>query len=643
MKIGNRSFSTRISLNILLVVAILFIISIAIVAVSSHRIIADEATRSAQNILDAKIAELERTLSNVEMTAQGVAWLAKDRIEDTSYLYEITHIVVESNPNVVGSAIAFEPDYFPDKHYFSPYSTENPKTHNVTTFQLGSDKYNYFQMEWFQNASSTGDCVWSDPYFDEGGGEMLMSTYSVPIVDDSGHVFAVLTADISLEWASDVVGQIRPYPRSQATLVSKTGKYVGSEHISELTNTDIFQTANLTGNESIMDISRNMVDGKKGVSHYAYKGQVSFAVYGPLENGWSLSIICEYRDVLKRSTQMHLVLIIVALVGLLAMFIICYRIVRRLTRPVTELSVSAMNMAKGNFHAHIVDVDTNDEMRKLHDSFAYMQRSINDYIAQLKTTTALNERMEGELNVARNIQMSMLNKDFPHGSFSDSDGNTREYGVQAFLQPAKEVGGDLYDVWIRNDKLYFSVGDVSGKGVPAALYMAITRSALRFMVGLDISMGQVLRKVNDILSDGNTHNMFCTIFVGCIDLKTGEMEYCNGGHNPIVVMPPDAPAYFLKAKTNIAAGIFSGFDYQDERMTLAPGTKLLLYTDGVSEAETQNKEQFGDERLLAWANSVAQRGDCMEKELVEDLYDAVKAFTQGNEPNDDITIMAVRV
>lgn len=643
MKIGNRSFSTRISLNVLMVVAVLFIISIAIVAFSSHRVIAEEATRSAQNILDAKIAELERTLSNVEMTAQGVAWIVKDRVDDTNYLYEITHTVVESNPNIVGSAIAFEPDYFPDKHFFSPYSAEDPNTHAVKTFQLGSDKYDYSQMEWFRNPATVGKCLWSDPYYDEGGGEILMSTYSVPMLDDSGHVFAVLTADISLEWASEIVGQIRPYPRSKATLVSKTGKYVGSENINALTNTDIFATANLTGSESITEISRNMVEGKKGVSHYTYNGQVSFAVYGPLENGWSLSIICEYRDVLKRSTQMHLVLIIVGLVGLLAMFIICYRIVRRLTRPVTELSVSAMNMAKGNFHAHIVNVDTNDEMRKLHDSFAYMQRSINDYIAQLKTTTALNERMEGELNVARNIQMSMLNKDFPQGAFSDSDGKAREYGVHAFLQPAKEVGGDLYDVWVRNDKLYFSVGDVSGKGVPAALYMAITRSALRFMVGMDIAMGQVLCKVNDILSDGNTHNMFCTIFVGCVDLKTGEMEYCNGGHNPIVVMPPDAPAYFLKAKTNIAAGIFSGFDYKDERVTLAPGTRLLLYTDGVTEAETQNKDQFGEERLLAWASECAKHPECSEKALVEDLYATVKQFTHDNEPNDDITILAVRV
>ena len=642
MKIGNRSFSTRISLNILLVVAILFIVSIAIVAVSSHRIIADEATRSAQNILDAKIAELERSLSNVEMTAQGVAWLAKDRVNDTNYLYEITRIVVESNPNIVGSAIAFEPDYYPEKHFFSPYTTENVKNHKLSTFQLGNDKYDYFQMEWFQNASSTGKCVWSDPYFDEGGGDMLMSTYSVPMVDETGHVFAVLTADISLEWVSDIVGQIKPYPHSSATLVSKTGKYVGSKNIAKLTNTDIFQTANITGKEEIMEISRNMVDGKKGVSHYAYNGQISFAVYGPLENGWSLSIICEYRDVLKRSTQMHLVLIIVALVGLLAMFIICYRIVRRLTRPVTELSVSAMNMAKGNFHAHIVDVDTNDEMRKLHDSFAYMQHSINDYIAQLKTTTAINERMEGELNIARNIQMSMLTKDFPQGSFLDCGGNVREYGSYALLQPAKEVGGDLYDVWVRGDRLYFAVGDVSGKGVPAALYMAITRSALRFIAGLDLPMGQVLGKMNDILSDGNVHNMFCTMFMGCMDLKTGEMEYCNGGHNPIVVMPPDAPAYYLKAKTNIVAGVFAGFVYQDERMTLTPGTRLLLYTDGVSEAETKAKDQFGDERLLEWANGIAQRG-CSDKDLVEDLYATVKTFTQDNEPNDDITIMTVRV
>lgn len=373
--------------------------------------------------------------------------------------------------------------------------------------------------------------------------------------------------------------------------------------------------------------------GRKGVRQFNNGNGNSFAVFGPLENGWSAAIVCQYRDVLEKVLRMNSILVAVCLFGLLALFIFCHRAVKRLTQPITELTVSAMNMAKGNFHAQLADVDTNDEMRRLHDSFAYMQFTLNDYISELRLTTASNERFESELNIARSIQQNMVPHNFPQRS---------DFDLFALLQPAREVGGDLYDFVVRDNKLYFTIGDVSGKGVPAAMFMSITRILSNFILGLGQELDEVLGKINNTISDGNESGMFVTLFMGCLDLETGHLSYCNGGHNPLVVIPTNgAEPYFLPQKPNIALGVWPGFKFEMQEVDLEKGTRLLLYTDGVSEAERFDKSQYGNDRLLAWAKS----SDNIEGEELacRNLLDDVQKFTAGNEQNDDITIMSIKL
>jgi sigma-B regulation protein RsbU (phosphoserine phosphatase) len=298
-----------------------------------------------------------------------------------------------------------------------------------------------------------------------------------------------------------------------------------------------------------------------------------------------------------------------------------------MTTPITQLSDAALRMAKGDLNTQLPQIKSNDEMMHLHDSFVYMQNSITEYIEELKATTAANERMESELGVARNIQMGMLRTDFPPN-------------VAAMLVPAKEVGGDLYDFVQKGSYLYFTIGDVSGKGVPASLMMAITRAGLRFVAGMEQTMDKLLERVNVSVTDTNSNDMFVTLFMGRINMETNHMEYCNAGHNSIIVVPPDGDPYFLKAKPNLAIGLFEDFVYEAESLDLASGTRLILYTDGVNEAERADKSLFGNDRLLEWAKTA--RGGT-EKEVVDSLYNTVLQFTEGNVQNDDITIMSIGV
>lgn len=293
------------------------------------------------------------------------------------------------------------------------------------------------------------------------------------------------------------------------------------------------------------------------------------------------------QESLGHASRMYLHLIIVGVIGLAVIFFVCRYLIRTKTRPVTD---------------------------------------------ELQSTTIANERMESELNIARKIQMGMLNTKFPSQLY-------------AMLCPAKEVGGDFYDFSLKDGSLYFAIGDVSGKGVPASLMMALTSVIMRFVAGLGLPINTMLERINNSVSEANSHGLFVTLFVARIDMKTGHMEYCNAGHNPLVVIPPDGSPYFLKAKPNIAIGLLGDFHYEGERLELKPGTRLVAYTDGVTEAETrqgQSIQQFGNGRLLAWAKEIAQKDPSFqEKDVVESLNQSVRDFAGDTPQNDDIAIMSL--
>lgn len=629
----SKSFSTRLSLNVLLIVTIFFIVVLGIVAVSSHMLISEEATRSASNILKASILDIEKTLQTVESTVKDASWLVKENSKDEKYLYHITNKVVDENTNIIGSAIAFDSCYFDGRHFFSPYSYEDPETGELKSKELGSVENDYFTQEWYVEPKKSGKPHWSEPYFDAGGGEQMMTTYSYPIKDSTGNIYAIITADISLEWLSKKVDDIHPYEHSHSTLISTKGKYLSAGWQANMTDETAYSYAEKMDDPRILEISKNMLAGDSGTMRYMVDNKLSFAVYGPLSNGWSMAINCEYRDVLERSSKMHVVLILVGLIGLLVMFIMCYFKIRQLTQPIKEFSKSAHSIAQGNFNAQFPKVKSKDEILTLRDSLEEMQKYIVTYLEQVETATSAKKRMETQLYIGQKIQEGMLPKNFPNDS---------RCSLNARVVPAKEVGGDLYDFTINGNRLYFSVGDVSGKGVPAAFVMAITRVMCHLFADLGLPAKDVVTRINNSVAKNNEANMFVTLFVGCIDLETKKMELCNAGHNPIIVIPPDENPYYLKAIPNMAVGVWNGFEYKSESLDLCPGTRLLLYTDGVTEAEKADKEQFGEDRLLQFV-STPEFKNLNPEEMVSAVLDAVKSFAGDNEQNDDITIFAIKI
>lgn len=618
-----QSFSKRVSWKITNWTAIITLVMLLAIMLASDSLVAYESEKSTQHALDAALNEIELPMQAVQITAQVTGQLATQGRYNDQMLDSLVYHTVHDNSLVSGCGIAFVEGAHNGDKWYLPFARINSDS-TIELSHLGGPNYNYHASDWMQTVtkSSSPTPCWTVPY--EDGGQ-LVSTYLYPMFDTSGNLFAVTAIDVPVTWMEHYLTTIKPYPHAQAIIRCNDSLFIG------LTNDTLIEKYQylIEHSKNFKNIENNIKQGGDSMEKFSFKGNVSYIVYGQLSNKWALAIVCQYKEVFTMSSKIHRMLLIVGFFGIMLLYIICRRLVAQLTRPVSELTVSAMNMAKGNFHAQLPDIQSEDEMLKLRNSFQFMQVSLDDYIRELKSTTAANERFEGELSTARDIQMGMLRTDFPDNLY-------------ATLIPAKEVGGDLYDFTEVEGRRYIAIGDVSGKGVPASLLMAISRASLHFMTGLRQPMDVNMRHINNSIVEANSNNMFVTMFVARILPDTLMMEYCNAGHNPIIIIPTDGAPYYLKAKSNLAAGLFKDFPYEGEILQLAPGYRLILYTDGVTEAENEQHELFGEDRLLDWANSDLVRDiHTSDQDVVNNLLDQLKEFTQIQ--SDDITILSLTI
>jgi phosphoserine phosphatase RsbU/P len=305
---------------------------------------------------------------------------------------------------------------------------------------------------------------------------------------------------------------------------------------------------------------------------------------------------------------------------------------RTISRPIADLTEMTRRIAGGDFNQRI-DIPAKNEIGVLAASFNEMTRRLNESIEHLKETTAAKERIESELKIAHEIQMSMVPKIFP--PFPDRS----EFDIFATLVPAKEVGGDLYDFFfIDDDHLCFAVGDVSGKGVPASLFMAVTKTLFKATAGNGGSPGEILARLNMEICGDNESCMFVTLFCGILNIRTGQVDYSNGGHN--------LPYHFSKGRVKPlqstggrALGLVEKTDYRSERLVLGPGESLFLYTDGVTEAMNATGALFSDQRLEEVLTRIHLSAP---RQLIREVVDEVKAFSAGVPQWDDITALALQ-
>lgn len=631
----SRSFATRLSMYVLSFTLIVFATIMILFYNYSREKVTDYAIEHTHGLLSNIATEISSQLISVETTINQSVWVLEEHINKPDSLKNIITSVIENNSLIVGSGIAFVPEHYKEKgKYFMPYTSFSNKKNGETTYQvLGSQNYDYPCMDWYIIPKLLKKDYWSEPYYDDGGGNIIMSTYSKPLYNNHGELYAIFIASISLSQFTDSVSILKPYPSSYTYLISRNGRFLTHADRNKIMNETIFSEAFDTQNHAQEQIGREMLAGHTGTLRFDNQGTDSYAFYTTIPQiGWSVCTVCPSQIILQKLDSTSRKIIYTFLVGMLALFLIVYSIIRRLVRPLEKFSQSAREIATGRFDVQIHQVHSKDEIRDLHDSLVYMQHSLSTYVNELKETTANKERIESELSIAREIQMGMIPKIFP--PYPDR----HDVDLHAVLHPAKEVGGDLYDFYMDGNRLYFLIGDVSGKGVPASLFMAITRSLFRTLSQQVLSPAKIVTEMNNSISDNNESNMFVTLIVGILDLETGKLKLSNAGHNPPIIIHPDRRTSFLEFKTQIFVGVVEDFKYTDEEITLEKGSKLFLYTDGVTEAENTDKVLYGEERLM---ETLSDNASMDVRATVGLIVDSIAHHVKDAEASDDLTILLI--
>jgi len=603
------------------------------------------------NVLNERI---NNAFTTVEVAlANNVPEVEENIHNDQRQYYAVEHLL-RLNPNIVGAAVAYNPDYEPKKgQLFAPYAFRDST--GIHTKQLNSKSYDYLHQHWYTAPLEQKQGTWSEPYIDEGGGNIPMITFSLPLTNSKGEIYAVQTADIALDWMNDLRQEMEKTldddtsnffgnsigESAYSFIVTRQGAFITHPDKQLVLNRSLYEYFHETiltqNNDSsiVNDILKN--DGNTIRFFIDKKNKVNVSFSSEIKRtDWKLIVVVPLNNIIKPINYIIVTFLAIMFFGILLVALICRHSIRRVTKPLRRFADSADEIAKGNFQAELPRIKTKDEMLRLRNSFETMQASLVRQIEETRTVNEEKGRMESELHIARNIQMSMLPKTFP--PFPDRS----DIDIYAQLMPAKEVGGDLYDFYIRDEKLFFCIGDVSGKGVPASLVMAVTRSLFRSLSAHENRPSRILRAINDSMSKDNESDMFVTFFMGVLDLPTGRLRYCNAGHNaPIASTSRHSPhpTQFLNVIPNLPFGIITDWKYEEQEVVMVHGDTLFLYTDGLNEAENFRHQPFGDQAILTVAQTI---GALSAKEQTEAMTEAVNRHVNDAEQSDDLTILCLK-
>jgi len=632
------SLSSRLIRLIGIPATVFLLLVIAFVGVQSFKRTVDQNQDAAMNAARTQSLRLDGSLGEASLIPEMHARILESgslKGEEALQSY-LSEVVTHNSGIIYGSCLAFEPfTYAPGEECYAPYAWLNE---GHTDFKvLGPPDYNHFEWDWYQLPKKLGHGLWTEPYFDEGGGDVLMTTRSVPFykkqADGSKGFWGVATIDISLEQLIKDLRTIKVGDTGYALLISKGGRYLVHPDSSKIMKQPL--------SEDNAMLSGAMLSGGEGFIRTAEpaSNRDAWIAYSPVvHSGFTLALVYPTDEIMRPAYRLIWEMCIIAVIGVLALFAVLSVIASSVSQPVTRLVNAAQKVADGDLDQRLDELGNVTEVRELTLAFSKMTKDLRMRMEELKYTTMLKERMAGELNAARRIQMSMLPKqlikhsDWPH---------LADVSLHAVIQPAREVGGDFYDYRFLDDhRLSVLIGDVSGKGVPAALFMAMTQTLFKGHASPERSTMDIMQRVNDALCEESNTGMFVTLIYAVLHVQTGLLELCNAGHPPPCLLSPDGGIKPLESSRNPALGLLRGLKFTCSSFQVQAEDKIVFYTDGVTEAFNSDQDLYGHPRLEALLSKHAS-------ESVEGITQAVitdvRAHAGNQEPSDDLTVVTVKM
>lgn len=569
---------------------------------SASKQILESSIRLAQLNVEKAKGVVERQLTAIETTAFNLSSTRIRRYREANQIYDLMERFVNSNPVIWGIAIGYEPGVIPGhEEGFAPYVRRvEGVTERLNLLEMGRT---YLQSEWYVTPMRQKEPFWCKPFRDVKNA--LIACFCIPLTDEQERPIGVIAVDMLLDqFTEQLVKEIQPYEHSDCMVLDKDLDFIAHpDHSLIMTSladavSKITQENGCQVNESIAIRMRNRDQGYDTYSeHTRFEGMMFYAPIRQTE--WTVALSILKSDIFKESRKLAR-----------SMFYLCLA------------GVFLMVCASGFLF---------NKIRKVVEHKAGIER---------------------ELSMAHNIQMAMVKKVFP--AYPDRD----DIDVYATLIPAKDVGGDLFDFALKGEVLHFCIGDVSGKGVPASLFMAITRTLYRSIIAREEAPARIAEALNQSIAVDNKENMFVTMYIGTLDLKSGKLRLCNCGHN--VPLSNGIPAnsqrkgeeeieqmtltnhmeFMTLPPTNIPIGVMEEFPYEEMTLQIEPGFRLLLYTDGITEAENMDHQLYGEERLREELREVSCKKQSAQLD-VEHILNSVHRHANGYTQSDDITMLSI--
>ena len=523
---------------------------------------------------------IENSLASAELTVREHLWDLETHLDNPDLMFDATRRLMENNPLIVGACVSYAPGYFPSKgRLFQPYATRSGT--DVLVIDLAETGHDYTVNPSFQRPLRDGTDEWSNPY--QYGADSLANliTYAYPLRDRTGQVVAVCGLDIDLSSFGDTLNLHPYYPSSFLLALTKEGRLVAGPSLQHRMRADVDRVVALVNNPAVR---RTRVQGFDSIAFRVRNEGKDANIHIlslPSAPFWQIVAVNYDDEVYAPARKLRLFNAMLLLASLLVLLFILFRYIRNEKR--------------------------------------------------LSEARVKEARLGSELHIARKIQMEMLPKAYP--PFPDRT----DVDVYGSLEPAREVGGDLYDYFIRDGKLFFVIGDVSGKGVPSAMVMAMVQSLFRMVTSRLDDPAHILTTMNEAGCQRNETTMFVTLFLGVLDLPSGRLQYCNAGHDRPVLLGKTAE--ILKAESNLPVGVFPDTRYVTEESQLPAGTTIFLYTDGLTEAKNEQRELFSRQRVLDVLARSAGKKDC--RRLLEAMGKAAHGFMGQAQQSDDLTMLAI--
>lgn len=588
----------------------------------------EETSRANVNYID-KLFNAGKLVGDDVATTLGKRKMTKAEL-DTFLLQSLTN-ARNLVPQIVAVVLAYEPGMGP----------ETPKGEFMRLARYVDNEIklitggHYDDKEWYYSTRDGKTSRWQEPFIGEFVPEPI-AVYTVPIFQKNKNgeevLAGVLAIDMSIDFLKDEISSIPVSNSGYAIITSAKNVAVAyPKSIAQGKRNREIVVKEIRGNSQV-DFDRQTQDSSGLFLGTVAGGEESAIYYTTIKaNNWTFMVVWPIEKYLKDQSSMRKLFLVLAIGGYIIILIIILLISFRVAKPLKELAIAARKLGRGNFNVTIPQITGRDEISEFAGAFSNMLTELKDHIERQKDM----KRIERELDLARNIQLSML-----PGSEHDENSDDDRHELAPFLLPAKEVGGDFYDFFkIDNDHLCVVIGDVSGKGVAAALFMMVARIILRTTTKNLKSIVDAFNRTNFALAKRNKLNMFVTVWAGIIDLRTGHIDFASAGHNPPAVRHSDGSVEFIKSKAGLVMAAMEETIYKPQTYDLKQGDTLFLYTDGVTEATNSQNQLFGDNRLLATLKMGGERSTADTCTLVKKEIDN---FVQDAPQFDDITMLAIK-